>query len=300
MQIIKTKQELRAALARFRRQNPDQQLGFVPTMGFLHEGHLSLFRLAKEHSDFLCSSLFVNPTQFNSRDDYEKYPQNLEADLAACEQAGVDLLFLPTADEMLQSSISDHMATDADSDTDNVRIQLSIPQMTATLCGPGRPGHFEGVLYIVARFFHLFQPDLAVFGEKDFQQLALIKKMVQDLDFPIRILSGPTIRGESGLALSSRNARLSEKAREHAELIYRALRLAEKTFHDGNQNIEELREIVHDVIESGSLNQVEYVEIVTEYSLERLDSLTDRGSFLIAVAVDCDGVRLIDNLLITG
>lgn len=282
MQIVKTREELRAALAAARRAEPDRKISLVPTMGYLHEGHLSLLRLAREHGPYLTASIFVNPLQFNDPEDYARYPTDHDRDFELCEAEGVDLLFVPERREMFPDKTS--------------ALEMRLPALTANMEGEFRPGHFEGVMLIVARLFNLFQPDVAVFGRKDYQQLAVIKRMAAELDFPVEVLAGETVREEDGLALSSRNVRLDETERQHANLIYRGMQIAQKTFREGKQDPAEIREIVHDVIASGSRNRVEYVEIVDPDTLERRESLAEVENFLIAVAIYCGSVRLIDNM----
>lgn len=283
MLVVKTKAELRATLADYRRNHPDGRVSFTPTMGSLHAGHLNLARKGRDYGDFSVVSVFVNPLQFNDAADFENYPTDTERDLQLCEQAGVDLVFLPSREEMFPER--------------EPELTLSLPQLTRNLCGRARPGHFEGVLLIVARLFHLVQPDTALFGKKDYQQYAAIRRMAQDLDFSTAIVGCDTVRDSDGLALSSRNVRLSGLAREHALLLHRALKIGEKAFEEGQRMPAELIEIVTDVIESGSQNRVDYVELVDREELQLLDTeLVPGRGFLLAVAVFCGGVRLIDNL----
>ncbi len=282
MKIVKTRAELREILRLARREQPDDRVALVPTMGYLHAGHLSLFALARQRAEVLAASIFINPLQFNDPEDYARYPANLDRDFELCAAAGVDLLFVPDRYEMLPE--------------EKPALELRLPALAGHMEGHFRPGHFEGVMLICARLFHLFQPDLAVFGRKDYQQLAVIQRMVLDLDFPLEILGGQTIREDDGLALSSRNVRLGPTERAHASLLFRGLVLAQKTFREGKKNPAEIKEIVQDVIESGSRNRVEYVEIVDPESLEAVESLEGRAKFLIAAAIYCGSVRLIDNL----
>lgn len=282
MQIVKTRSELREILEERRSSFPGQRLGLVPTMGYLHRGHLSLMKIARERAPYLAASIFINPLQFDDPEDYARYPTNLDRDFELCEENGVDLLFVPDRKEMFPNKTS--------------AVEMLMPELTGYMEGEFRPGHFEGVMVIVARLFNLFQPDVAVFGQKDYQQLVVIKRMAAELDFPIEILSGATLREEDGLALSSRNVHMDATERKHAGLIYRGLALAQKTFREGKNDPAEIREIVQDVIESGSRNRVEYVQIVDPESFQILeDSLADRDKFLIAVALYCGSVRLIDN-----
>ena len=280
----KTIPDLQKALGEFRSGKPSGSLGLVPTMGALHAGHLSLVEESLRENDFTAVTIFVNPTQFNDPRDYEAYQINLERDLQLLQEAGADLCFAPGAEEIYPAGDSEML--------------LSLPALEKNLCGPGRPGHFAGVLLIVARWLNLFRPERAYFGKKDYQQFLLIKRMAQELYFPAEIIGLPTLREEDGLAMSSRNARLDEKSREHAELIYRALKLGKKTFESRDCAPREVREIVSDVIESGSLNKVDYVDIVHPETLEKLEDFSGHARVLIAVAVFCGPlpVRLIDNV----
>jgi pantoate--beta-alanine ligase len=281
MQIIKTINDLTLALSEFRKKNPAGRVGFVPTMGFLHEGHLSLMKKAREQNECVVVSIFVNPLQFNNPDDFTGYPVNIERDSSLCKDEKIDILFLPSKEEMYPET---------------PLISLNMPALVETLCGKYRAGHFEGVMLVVSRLFHLVMPDSAYFGKKDYQQLAIIKRMTKDLAFPLNIFGMPTMRERDGLAMSSRNVRLSAQAREHASLINRGLKLSLQARSKGNLNIEELKEIARDVMESGSMNRVEYVQIVEPNTLMDIEYLEDDTEFVIACAVYTDGVRLIDNM----
>ncbi|MCB1138504.1 MAG: pantoate--beta-alanine ligase [Leptospiraceae bacterium] len=291
MKALQSKKELRETLhglrAQFERKgNPNSAaVGLVPTMGFLHEGHLELIRRCKEECAITVVSIFVNPTQFNDPSDYENYPVDLKRDLDLLEKEGVDIAFLPNAVEMYPEN--------------QISVQMSLPELTSNLCGAHRRGHFDGVLLVVAKFFNIVDPDRAYFGLKDYQQFLVIRTMARSLDLSVQVIGCETVREEDGLAMSSRNARLSEKAREHAALIPRALNLVQKTLNDrkGRYSVacDELCEIASDVIESGTLNQVEYMEIVDPDSLKKLDEIQTDRTARIATAVFCDGVRLIDN-----
>jgi pantoate--beta-alanine ligase len=300
MQIIKTKKELRSVLKQMRFAN-GKKTGFVPTMGFLHKGHVSLIEESKIENDITVVSIFVNPAQFNDATDFTAYPENLKGDAEICENAGVDILFVPHKNEFFPESADsmDGHKPKTGRDLQADIIQLAIPALTESLCGPGRPGHFEGVILIVARLFNIIQPDTAYFGKKDYQQFRIISKMTEDLDFPVNVKGMPTYREESGLAMSSRNSRLSEKGKDQATLINRAILLGKKAADEGKSRTSLLCEIMKDVIETGSLNSVEYIEIVkadTLQPIEDLDSLQEGESYVTACAVLCEGVRLIDNM----
>ncbi|MCB1323817.1 MAG: pantoate--beta-alanine ligase [Spirochaetales bacterium] len=281
MIVARNRQELRDGLNQLRARGP---LGFVATMGYLHAGHRALMQAAATENASVVVSIFVNPLQFNDPTDYERYPIDHERDLSICSEEGVALVFLPEADELFPEG--------------KPHLRMAMPELTRYMCGEYRPGHFEGVLFIVARLFNLLLPTRAYFGLKDYQQYRVIATMAAELDMGVQVIGVETVREEDGRALSSRNVRLSARGLEHAGLIFRALRIAEKAHKDGNDNPTELCEIVRDVISSGSLNRVEYVELVDEQNLQRLDRLEPDQAFLIAVAVFCEGVRLIDNLRI--
>lgn len=277
MKVVHSKIELRKEIRNAKVEK--KAIGFVPTMGYLHEGHLSLIQKAKSECDYTVVSIFVNPKQFNSKEDFEKYPVDIDRDLNLLKKENVDLVFIPKVEEIY---------------SEEPKIQLDIPELTNKLCGKFRPGHFQGVLLIVLKLFHLVEPNKAYFGKKDYQQYLIIKQMVKDLDLDISIIGCPLIREESGLAMSSRNARLSEKGKEDALLIYRALQLAKQEFEKGERNSDTLKEIIKDVIETGKLNRVEYIEIVDKETLES-QSIVKKEN-IIAVAVYTENVRLIDNI----
>ncbi|MFN3603658.1 MAG: pantoate--beta-alanine ligase [Leptonema sp. (in: bacteria)] len=277
MKVVYTKTELRKEIKEKKKLN--KIIGFVPTMGYLHEGHLSLIEIAKKECSFLVVSIFVNPIQFNSKEDLEKYPKDLERDLKLLKESHVDLVFIPDNSEMYP---------------EEPKIFIDIPSLTNKLCGIYRPGHFQGVLLVVLKLFHLVEPDKAYFGEKDYQQYKIIKQMVKELDMQISIVGCPLVREESGLAMSSRNARLSKEGREDALLIYRSLQIAKQEFLKGETNCEVLKEIIKDIIETGKLNKVEYIEIIDSETLE--SQTVAKSENLIAVSVYTENVRLIDNI----
>lgn len=251
-------------------------------MGALHAGHATLIRRAAAQSDLVCVSVFVNPTQFNDPKDLARYPRSPDSDLSVCESEGAGVVFLPTPEEMLPQGTP--------------QLTMAIPELTRTMCGPGRPGHFEGVLHVVARLLHVFAPDAAYFGKKDYQQFTIIRRMVSELMFPVEIVGCETVREPDGLAMSSRNQLLTPRAREHALLIHRALRMAEQNYAERQTRPDELAEIVADIISSGTENEVEYVQIVHPDTLAKLSVIGgDLRSFVIAVAIRSGGIRLIDN-----
>ena len=251
-----------------------RRIGFVPTMGFLHRGHTSLMRLARPRCDHLVVSIFVNPLQFGPGEDLDRYPRDPDGDARLCEQAGVDLLFMPPRlyDE-------DHATT------------VSVRGLTAGLCGAARPGHFDGVTTVVARLLGLVQPTLAVLGEKDFQQLAVVRRMVRDLALPVEILGGPLVRDEDGVALSSRNAYLDPEARRRARSLSATLhRLAERVA-DGQRDLPALLALGRAGLD---VDRVDYLEIVDPQTLAPLTALDRPARALVAAFIG--GTRLIDNI----
>jgi pantoate--beta-alanine ligase len=257
-------------------------VGLVPTMGALHEGHLSLIRKAREENGFVVVSVFVNPTQFNASEDLRTYPRDLERDLALALDAGADLVFSPAAEEMYREDFS---------------TWVEVGGLTEGLCGAARPGHFRGVCTVVTKLFNICRPDRAYFGQKDAQQLAVIRRMVRDLDMPIEIVACPIVREADGLAMSSRNARLSAEERGQAPILFRALSRAITLVENGERQPRRVRDEICAVIGEAGLAKIDYVEIVDAESLRPVETL--RGSCLIAVAVWFGATRLIDNVGVT-
>lgn len=258
-------------------------IGFVPTMGALHAGHLSLIDRARHENEFVVVSIFVNPLQFGVNEDFSRYPRTLEHDRTLCEQAGADVLFVPDADEM---GVIPPTQT---------RVQPPV-EMISGLCGAVRPGHFEGVATIVTKFFNLVQPDRAYFGQKDAQQLAIIQQIVRDLNLPVTIVPCPIVRESSGLALSSRNQYLTDEERVKAATLYRGLSQAEKLFRSGERVSATLVQAVKRELEKVSSLQPEYIELVDPMTLKSLDTVTDEG--LLALAARLGSTRLIDNTVL--
>jgi pantoate--beta-alanine ligase len=267
-----------------------RRIALVPTMGALHAGHLSLVREARKHADFVIVSIFVNPTQFNDPSDFEGYPRVMEADLAACREAGVDIVWMPTAAELYP---------------DGAATWVDVEGLTEPLCGSNRPGHFRGVTTIVTKLFLAARPHVAVFGEKDFQQLAVIRRMTADLGFGIEIVSGQTVRESDGLALSSRNIRLGPQARMQATKIVASLELAEQMVAKGERDHATLLEAVRKELGEASQARIDYADLRNPQNLETAPEVIDEQT-LLAVALqfdpDPDGrgaeVRLIDNRLL--
>lgn len=250
-------------------------------MGFLHEGHLSLIRKAKEIADMTVVSIFVNPTQFGEGEDFSKYPKDLtrDADLAIAE--GVDYLFTPSVEEIYPEGYSTH---------------VEVKNMSEVMCGKSRPGHFRGVTTVVMKLFHIVLPTFTVFGQKDAQQAIIIKKMLQDLNMDIELVISPTVRHEDGLALSSRNSYLNEKERKAATVLYRALKEAEKLIKDGKTDAQSIMGGMEKLIESEPLARIDYISTTDTENLEAVKKVS--GSVLIALAVFIGSTRLIDNIMV--
>ncbi len=279
MRTARTKDELRHRVEAWRREG--SRIGFVPTMGALHEGHLSLVRLARERADRVVASVFVNPTQFGPHEDFSRYPRQPEKDATLLEAAGCDLLFLPGVDTIYPPGNATFVE----------------PAGAALgLEGACRPGHFRGVATVVLALFNLVQAGVAVFGEKDAQQLAVVRQMVRDLHLPVEVVPAPTIREADGLALSSRNAYLSPQERQAATVLYRALRVAAAliTTGAGERRGDEVRRCLRAVLASEPLAQVEYAEVVDAETFAPVDAL--QGKLVLPLAVRIGGTRLIDNI----
>jgi len=264
------------------------KVAFVPTMGALHAGHLSLLRLAREQADAVVASIFVNPTQFGPREDFTKYPRPLEADLDQCRSAGVDLVFNPSPDEMYSAM--------------SARMTVDLPDLTTVLEGKHRPGHFNGVCQIVAKLFNIVQPQFAVFGQKDFQQLRILWAMVESLNFPIQIIPGPTFREPDGLAMSSRNQYLSADERARALSIIRALNLAAEQVRQGIRQTNRLMATMqHTLLDPGELGRVpmsiDYVAAVDPVTLKPVEMVA--GLTVLAIAARVGTTRLIDNVIVS-
>ncbi len=276
---VDTIAEVRAGLDAARSRGAS--IGFVPTMGALHEGHLALIREARDRDDVVVVSIFVNPTQFNAAEDLAKYPRDLDRDLALAAEAGADLVFAPQVAEMYPPGAT---------------TWVDVEGLTEGLCGAARPGHFRGVCTVVTKLFNIVGPDRAYFGEKDAQQLAVIKRMVRDLDMRLEIVPCPTVRETDGLAMSSRNVRLTPEARAQAPLLYRALTEALVAVENGERDAVRLKAGICGVLADADLARIDYVEVVDAETLQPVVSV-DRP-VLIAVAVFFGDVRLIDNVTV--
>jgi len=277
MQIIKEIDELRTVLADYRKVG--KRIGLVPTMGYFHEGHLSLIDAIREKADVVVVSLFVNPTQFGPSEDLERYPRDFERDERLARERGADIIFYPDVKVMYPEPFFTYVVTN---------------QLSGVLCGKSRPVHFRGVTTIVAKLFNIVQPDVAVFGRKDAQQAIIIKRMVEDLNFPIEIIVVPIVRESDGLAMSSRNVYLSEEERKQAPVIYAALQKAFKTVQNGETSAEKIKRLIRQKIESTGLAHIDYIELIRERDLKPV-ARVETGTF-VAVAVWFGKTRLIDNL----
>lgn len=263
-----------------RREN--KTVGFVPTMGALHEGHLALVKEARQMCDVVIVSIFVNPTQFGEGEDFGTYPRDLTLDASLLTEYDVDFIFAPETQEVYAEGFSTYVYVEG---------------LTETLEGASRPGHFRGVATVVTILFNTVRPDFAFFGSKDAQQVGIIKRLTRDLGFEIEIVVVPTVREESGLAISSRNAYLSDEERQNASIIYQALREAKLAFKDGERNGAKLAQIVQDKIESEPSARIDYVAVVDNDVLEPVEKIED-SEVLVAVAVRFGKVRLIDNIIL--
>lgn len=278
IKVVSTVCETRAQVKEWKNQG--LTVGLVPTMGYLHEGHQSLIKKAVEENDRVVVSVFVNPIQFAPNEDLETYPRDLEADKRLCDSTGADLIFHPTPDEMYPDGFSTHIQMD---------------NLTKELCGKTRPTHFGGVCTVVGKLFNIVQPDKAYFGQKDAQQLAIIKRMVRDLNFDIEIVGCQIIREPDGLAKSSRNTYLNADERKAALILSKAIKLGEELVADGERNAQTVIKAMTDKINTEPLARIDYVNVVDALSIEPLDVV--KGEVLVAIAVYIGKTRLIDNFI---
>lgn len=277
MKVLKSKKTLIDYIERQREMG--KKIGFAPTMGALHEGHLSLYKAAKKENDEVISSIFVNPTQFNNPDDFQKYPKTLEKDLELLEKAGVDAVYVPNVEEMYPDGLNSKKY-----DFDGLENEME---------GKYRPGHFDGVGTIVEELFRQVQPHNAYFGEKDYQQLAIIKKMVEKTKLPVKIHGVPTLREEDGLAMSSRNVRLTETQRKEATIIYETLEKVKEWFKV--ISLEEIKQKVTDIFRNSNF-ELEYFVIADEKTLKETDYFYKDKNYRAFIVAYADTVRLIDNM----
>ncbi|MGL4759853.1 MAG: pantoate--beta-alanine ligase [Sarcina sp.] len=254
------------------------RVGFVPTMGYLHEGHESLIKKASKENDRVVVSIFVNPTQFGVNEDLDSYPKDLKRDSEICERAGANLIFNPEVNEMY---------------FDNATTFVNMNGLTGELCGKSRPVHFQGVCTVVSKLFNIVTPDRAYFGEKDAQQLAVIKRMVRDLNIDVEVIGCPIIREKDGLAKSSRNSYLSKDERKAAIILNKAMTSAKEIIVDGERNSEEVKKHINSIVETEKLARVDYIEVVDSLSIEKVEVIDK--SVLVAIAVHIGKTRLIDN-----
>jgi len=278
MKVVNRIKHMQALSESFRKVG--KEIGFIPTMGYLHQGHLSLVRRARKENDVVVVSIFVNPTQFGEGEDFDRYPRDFERDKELLEREGVDILFYPSVKEMYPQGYSTFVEVEG--------------TLTSVLCGEKRPGHFKGVATIVSKLFNIVKPHKAYFGKKDFQQLQVIKRLVKDLNFDVQVVSCPIVRDKDGLALSSRNTYLSLKERESALSLYKGLKLAKELFDNGERNPEVIKEKVKRLILSHpDVKKIDYVEIVDSETLKPVSEVKKGDT--IALAVFVGNTRLIDN-----
>ncbi len=277
MKVLKSKKTLIDYVERQREMG--KKIGFAPTMGALHQGHLSLYKAAKKENDEVISSIFVNPTQFNNPDDFQKYPKTLEKDLELLEKAGVDAVYVPNVEEMYPDGLNSKKY-----DFDGLENEME---------GKYRPGHFDGVGTIVEELFRQVQPHNAYFGEKDYQQLAIIKKMVEKIKLPVKIHGVPTLREEDGLAMSSRNVRLTETQRKEATIIYETLTKVKEWFKV--ISLEEIKQKVTDIFRNSNF-ELEYFVIADEEMLKEANAIDENKEYRAFIVAYADTVRLIDNM----
>ena len=276
MQTINSPALMQAAVMALRKSQAT--IGFVPTMGSLHEGHLKLISEARRRCDVLIVSIFVNPRQFDQKEDLDKYPRQLQADEMMCSSVGVDIVFAPSAEQMYPPGFDS---------------QVEVHNLASGLCGASRPGHFSGMLTVVTKLFNLTRPHFAVFGEKDFQQLQIVRRMVQDLCMPVEILAMPVLREADGLAMSSRNKRLTDAERAQATGLFRAIEAAQKLVERGEKKSSTLIDAVRSELQTRPLLREDYIQIVDPHSLRDVDFVEQRARIMIAA--NLGQVRLIDN-----
>jgi pantoate--beta-alanine ligase len=276
MKIIETIAEMKKY-----RHEVNESVGFVPTMGYLHEGHLWHIHRSKKENAYTGSSIFVNPTQFGPHEDFDRYPRDYPRDFAMLEKAGTDFVFLPTPQEMYPSGYN---------------TCVEVLGVTAVLEGAIRPGHFKGVATVVTKLFNIVEPTRAYFGQKDAQQCVVVKKMVKDLNMNLEVVIGPTLRETSGLAMSSRNVFLSAEEREQAAVLNQSLLLAQKMWNEGEREATIIRQAMQDLIKQKPLGKIEYISIADAETLKELEKA--QKPLVISMAVKFGKTRLIDNLLL--
>jgi len=276
MKVVETIADLRSL-----RLKLAEPVGFVPTMGYLHEGHLVLVRRAKAENSSVVVSIFVNPTQFGPQEDFKKYPRDPKRDLAMLEKEGTDVVFMPSVDEMYPP---------------NFDSWVEVGKISERLEGASRPGHFRGVATVVAKLFNLVQPTRAYFGQKDAQQLIVIKKMVAELDMNLEVVAVPTVREPDGLAMSSRNTYLNPEERKAAVVLYQALMLAQRLYSEGEKDAKVIRQQMTELIQKQPLAEIDYISIADAETLDELDEV--KPPALVSMAVRIGETRLIDNVVV--
>ena len=281
MKIVNTVKEMKKIIKNLKEEK--KVIGFVPTMGYLHEGHLSLIRKSVKKTDRTIVSIFVNPTQFGPSEDYDRYPRDIERDKRLLKREKVDYLFHPSVEEMYPPEY---------------KTYVEVTELQDKLCGHSRPGHFRGVCTIVLKLFNIVQPDIAFFGQKDAQQAIIIKRMARDLNLDVKIEIMPIIREKDGLAISSRNTYLSLEERKQATVLYRSLQLAKELIENGEKNSELIISRMRKLIESEPSAKIDYVEIVDIEELNPVKEIKNKA--LIALAVYIGNTRLIDNIIVNG
>jgi pantoate--beta-alanine ligase len=279
MQLIKTVDEMKKLGWKWRLEG--KKVGLVPTMGFLHAGHLSLAKASVADNDITVMSVFVNPIQFGVNEDLDTYPRDLQGDMEKADSVGVDYIFSPEPADMYPQGFA---------------TKMDIEGVTSTLCGASRPGHFQGVAVVVSKLFHLVQPTNAYFGQKDGQQLAVIKRFVEDLNIPVKINGMPIVREEDGLALSSRNSYLDEECRKQALVLNQALKIAKEAYEKGERDSKKIIGLISDHITTAPLANIEYVQVVDQLTMQPVDKV--QAPVMVALAVRFKTTRLIDNILL--
>src|ERR1043165_9043267 len=282
MEIINRRQRMSSVAPKIRRDQ-DRTVGLVPTMGALHEGHLSLVREARRMSDVVVVSVFVNPTQFGPAEDFERYPRDLTGDTTKLSDYNVDYIFAPPAEEVYPKGFCTY---------------VNVEGLSEPMEGAARPGHFRGVATVLTVLFNTVRPDLAFFGQKDAQQTLVVRRLVRDLAFDTEVVVLPTVREQSGLALSSRNAYLTDEQRSAAGVIYRALSQAKEVYMEGERNPKRMAEVVRAQVEAEPLARLEYVGVVDAETMEKFDRMPEDRPVLIAIAANVGKTRLIANTII--
>lgn len=278
MKVIRMIQQLQNELPKPK----DKTIGFVPTMGYLHEGHLSLAKTAREENDLVVMSIFVNPLQFGPNEDFARYPRDEARDQQLASEVGVDILFMPTVKEIYPEEMS---------------FQLSVIKGADVLCGRNRPGHFDGVATVLTKLFHIVQPTRAYFGLKDAQQFAIVRALVKQFNFPLELVGLPTVREADGLAKSSRNVYLSSEERKEAQALYKALQIGQQLVQKGTKDVQTIINELTTYLETNTTGQIEYVDILSYPQLEAITTIDKQ--VIIALAVKYAHARLIDNMIIS-